>query len=186
MRGKFSIAARNTGPVGWRLRRRHFEAVTSFIKCCRKFFPSGSAAEIWSEFRDFTQGPKIVPTYELFQLKVHLLRRRMFPSISSKDAKLLYLCKLFPLASGSKFPFSCTTDAFGNLTPCTTFYYLGLMASYDAGNRKTIGNAVLNPEPMISGKILRKEFIKLALSIRIAYIEFSDAQAFNKASLQSI
>ncbi|KAI3839732.1 hypothetical protein MKW98_010037 [Papaver atlanticum] len=33
-------------------------------------------------------------------------------------------------------------------------------------NRKRIGHVVLTPEPMISGKIMRKEFIKLALSIR--------------------
>ncbi|RZC51061.1 hypothetical protein C5167_019488 [Papaver somniferum] len=48
---------RNTGPEGWRLRQRHFEAVTSLIRCCRKFFPSGSAAEIWSEFRLQLENP---------------------------------------------------------------------------------------------------------------------------------
>lgn len=42
---------RNTGPEGWRLRQRHFETVTSLVRSCRKFFPPGSAFEIWSEFR---------------------------------------------------------------------------------------------------------------------------------------
>ncbi|KAL4185907.1 hypothetical protein AMTRI_Chr10g8130 [Amborella trichopoda] len=48
---------RNTGPEGWRLRQRHFETLTSLIRSCRKFFPSGSAAEIWSEFRAFMENP---------------------------------------------------------------------------------------------------------------------------------
>ncbi|XWS27672.1 hypothetical protein CRYUN_Cryun25bG0001500 [Craigia yunnanensis] len=42
---------RNTGPEGWRLRQRHFETVTSLVRSCRRFFPAGSASEIWSEFR---------------------------------------------------------------------------------------------------------------------------------------
>jgi hypothetical protein len=42
---------RNTGPEGWRLRQRHFEAITSLVRSCRRFFPPGSAFEIWSEFR---------------------------------------------------------------------------------------------------------------------------------------
>ncbi|PPR91638.1 hypothetical protein GOBAR_AA29036 [Gossypium barbadense] len=40
---------RNTGPEGWRLRQRHFEMVTSLVRSCRRFFPAGSASEIWSE-----------------------------------------------------------------------------------------------------------------------------------------
>ncbi|XP_042519744.1 proteasome activator subunit 4 isoform X2 [Macadamia integrifolia] len=48
---------RNTGPEGWRLRQRHFETVTSLVRTCRKFFPSGSAAEIWSEFRSLLENP---------------------------------------------------------------------------------------------------------------------------------
>ncbi|XP_055822371.1 proteasome activator subunit 4 [Solanum dulcamara] len=41
---------RNTGPEGWRIRQRHFETVTSLVRSCRRFFPPGSALEIWSEF----------------------------------------------------------------------------------------------------------------------------------------
>ncbi|KAG8385951.1 hypothetical protein BUALT_Bualt03G0098600 [Buddleja alternifolia] len=48
---------RNTGPEGWRLRQRHFEAVTSLVRSCRRFFPSGSALEIWSEFRSLMENP---------------------------------------------------------------------------------------------------------------------------------
>ncbi|KAE8725691.1 Proteasome activator subunit 4 [Hibiscus syriacus] len=40
---------RNTGPEGWRLRQRHFEMVTSLVRSCRRFFPAGSAFEIWLE-----------------------------------------------------------------------------------------------------------------------------------------
>ncbi|KAJ8640128.1 hypothetical protein MRB53_016822 [Persea americana] len=49
--------SRNTGPEGWRLRQRHFEAVTSLVQSCRKFFPAGSAFEIWSEFRSLLENP---------------------------------------------------------------------------------------------------------------------------------
>ncbi|PIA58294.1 hypothetical protein AQUCO_00500316v1 [Aquilegia coerulea] len=48
---------RNTGPEGWRLRQRHFETVTSLVRSCRKFFPAGSAFEIWSEFRSLLENP---------------------------------------------------------------------------------------------------------------------------------
>ncbi|KZV41974.1 proteasome activator subunit 4 [Dorcoceras hygrometricum] len=48
---------RNTGPEGWRLRQRHFETVTSLVRSCRRFFPSGSALEIWSEFRSLMENP---------------------------------------------------------------------------------------------------------------------------------
>ncbi|KAK0602445.1 hypothetical protein LWI29_033449 [Acer saccharum] len=48
---------RNTGPEGWRLRQRHFEAVTSLVRSCRRFFPPGSAFEIWSEFRSLLENP---------------------------------------------------------------------------------------------------------------------------------
>ncbi|PIN23826.1 hypothetical protein CDL12_03448 [Handroanthus impetiginosus] len=48
---------RNTGPEGWRLRQRHFETVTSLVRSCRRFFPSGSAIEIWSEFRSLMENP---------------------------------------------------------------------------------------------------------------------------------
>lgn len=41
---------RNTGPEGWRIRQRHFETVTSLVRSCRRFFPPGSANEIWTEF----------------------------------------------------------------------------------------------------------------------------------------
>ncbi|PNX89329.1 proteasome activator complex subunit-like protein, partial [Trifolium pratense] len=42
---------RSTGPEGWRVRQRHFETITSLVQSCRRFFPSGSASEIWSEFK---------------------------------------------------------------------------------------------------------------------------------------
>jgi len=42
---------RNTGPEGWRLRQRHFQTITSLVRSCRRFFPVGSALEIWNEFR---------------------------------------------------------------------------------------------------------------------------------------
>ncbi|XP_068639166.1 proteasome activator subunit 4 isoform X2 [Aristolochia californica] len=48
---------RNTGPEGWRLRQSHFEAVTSLVQSCKKFFPAGSASEIWSEFRALLENP---------------------------------------------------------------------------------------------------------------------------------
>lgn len=48
---------RNTGPEGWRLRQRHFETVTSLVRSCRRFFPPGSALEIWSEFRSLMENP---------------------------------------------------------------------------------------------------------------------------------
>ncbi|BFG33636.1 hypothetical protein CerSpe_199100 [Prunus speciosa] len=48
---------RNTGPEGWRLRQRHFETTTSLVRSCRKFFPPGSAFEIWSEFRSLLENP---------------------------------------------------------------------------------------------------------------------------------
>ncbi|KAK4484733.1 hypothetical protein RD792_007326 [Penstemon davidsonii] len=48
---------RNTGPEGWRLRQRHFETITSLVRSCRRFFPPGSAFEIWSEFRSLMENP---------------------------------------------------------------------------------------------------------------------------------
>ncbi|KAI4307795.1 hypothetical protein L6164_030939 [Bauhinia variegata] len=48
---------RNTGPEGWRLKQRHFEAITSLVRSCRRFFRSGSAIEIWSEFKSLLQNP---------------------------------------------------------------------------------------------------------------------------------
>ncbi|KAG0467335.1 hypothetical protein HPP92_018915 [Vanilla planifolia] len=48
---------RNTGPEGWRLRQRHFETVTSLVRSCRKFFPLGSASDIWAEFRPLMENP---------------------------------------------------------------------------------------------------------------------------------
>ncbi|KAL6547028.1 hypothetical protein OROMI_022749 [Orobanche minor] len=48
---------RNTGPEGWRLRQRHFGTVTSLVRSCRRFFPPGSASEIWSEFRSLLENP---------------------------------------------------------------------------------------------------------------------------------
>ncbi|KAK4398681.1 Proteasome activator subunit [Sesamum angolense] len=52
-----SSSKRNTGPEGWRLRQRHFETVTSLVRSCRRFFPPGSASEIWSEFRSLMENP---------------------------------------------------------------------------------------------------------------------------------
>ncbi|KAK9269629.1 hypothetical protein L1049_001406 [Liquidambar formosana] len=49
--------SRNTGPEGWRLRQRHFETVTSLVRSCRRFFPPGSASEIWSEFISLLENP---------------------------------------------------------------------------------------------------------------------------------
>ncbi|RHN67495.1 putative proteasome activator Blm10, mid region [Medicago truncatula] len=48
---------RSTDPEGWRLRQRHFETITSLVQSCRRFFPSGSAFEIWSEFKSLLQNP---------------------------------------------------------------------------------------------------------------------------------
>ncbi|GLT53719.1 hypothetical protein SLA2020_269720 [Shorea laevis] len=48
---------RNTGPEGWRLRQRHFATITSLVRSCRRFFPQGSAFEIWSEFRSVLENP---------------------------------------------------------------------------------------------------------------------------------
>ncbi|KAH1054372.1 hypothetical protein AAZX31_08G325700 [Glycine max] len=48
---------RSTGPEGWRIRQRHFETITSLVQSCRRFFPSGSAFEIWSEFKFLLQNP---------------------------------------------------------------------------------------------------------------------------------
>ncbi|KAF5728502.1 proteasome activator subunit 4 isoform X2 [Tripterygium wilfordii] len=48
---------RDTGPEGWRLRQRHFEAITSLVRSCRRFFLPGSAFEIWSEFRTLLENP---------------------------------------------------------------------------------------------------------------------------------
>jgi len=42
---------RNMGPEGWKVRKQHFETVTSLVCASRNFFPEGVAAEIWSEFR---------------------------------------------------------------------------------------------------------------------------------------
>ncbi|PWA43841.1 proteasome activating protein [Artemisia annua] len=49
--------SRNTGPEGWRIRQRHFEMVTSLVRSCRRFFPPGSANEIWSEFSSLLENP---------------------------------------------------------------------------------------------------------------------------------
>ncbi|XP_015881496.3 proteasome activator subunit 4 isoform X1 [Ziziphus jujuba] len=49
--------SRNAGPEGWRLRQRHFETITSLVRSCRRFFPPGSAFEIWSEFRSLLENP---------------------------------------------------------------------------------------------------------------------------------
>ena len=51
--GDFELyyCCRSTGPEGWRIRQRHFETITSLVQSCRRFFPSGSAFEIWSEFK---------------------------------------------------------------------------------------------------------------------------------------
>lgn len=48
---------RSTGPEGWRVRQRHFETITSLVQSCRRFFPSGSAFEIWTEFKSLLQNP---------------------------------------------------------------------------------------------------------------------------------
>lgn len=48
---------RSTGPEGWRVKQRHFETVTSLVRACRRFFPKGSALEIWSEFRSLLENP---------------------------------------------------------------------------------------------------------------------------------
>ncbi|CAH9135204.1 unnamed protein product [Cuscuta epithymum] len=48
---------RNTGPEGWRLKQRHFETVTSLVRSSRRFFPSGSGFEIWTEFRSVLENP---------------------------------------------------------------------------------------------------------------------------------
>ncbi|CAI9088127.1 OLC1v1022373C1 [Oldenlandia corymbosa var. corymbosa] len=48
---------RNTGPEGWRVRQRHFATVTSLVRSCRRFFPPGSAFEIWCEFRSLLENP---------------------------------------------------------------------------------------------------------------------------------
>ncbi|KAG2678329.1 hypothetical protein I3760_12G138800 [Carya illinoinensis] len=48
---------RNTGPEGPRLKQHHFETITSLVQSCRRFFPPGSASEIWSEFRSLVENP---------------------------------------------------------------------------------------------------------------------------------
>ncbi|CAN8259509.1 unnamed protein product [Cochlearia groenlandica] len=48
---------RSPGPEGWRLRQRHFAAVTSLIHSCRRFFPQGAASDIWSEFMSLLENP---------------------------------------------------------------------------------------------------------------------------------
>ncbi|XP_050236349.1 proteasome activator subunit 4 [Mercurialis annua] len=55
---------RNSGPEGWRLRQRHFETVTSLVRSCRRFFPPGSACEIWSEFMSLLENPWHNSTFE--------------------------------------------------------------------------------------------------------------------------
>ena len=45
------VCFRNMGPEGWKVRKQHFETVTSLVCASRNFFPEGVAAEIWSEFR---------------------------------------------------------------------------------------------------------------------------------------
>ncbi|XP_024015525.1 proteasome activator subunit 4 isoform X2 [Eutrema salsugineum] len=47
----------SAGPEGWRLRQRHFEAVTSLIRSSRRFFPQGAASDIWSEFMSLLENP---------------------------------------------------------------------------------------------------------------------------------
>ncbi|XP_073268925.1 proteasome activator subunit 4 isoform X1 [Populus alba] len=49
--------SRNTGPEGWRLRQRHFQTITSLVRSCRRFFPVGSALEIWNEFSSLLENP---------------------------------------------------------------------------------------------------------------------------------
>ncbi|GMH05877.1 hypothetical protein Nepgr_007717 [Nepenthes gracilis] len=48
---------RGTGPEGWKIKQRHFETVTSLVRSCRRFFPPGSAFEIWSEFSSPLENP---------------------------------------------------------------------------------------------------------------------------------
>ncbi|KAL9382859.1 hypothetical protein Peur_023182 [Populus x canadensis] len=48
---------RNTGPEGWRLRQRHFQTISSLVRSCRRFFPAGSALEIWNEFCSLLENP---------------------------------------------------------------------------------------------------------------------------------
>ncbi|XP_066369880.1 proteasome activator subunit 4-like isoform X2 [Miscanthus floridulus] len=48
---------RNMGPEGWKVRKQHFETVTSLVRASRNFFPEGVAAEIWSEFRPLLENP---------------------------------------------------------------------------------------------------------------------------------
>ncbi|BBN03450.1 proteasome activator subunit 4 [Marchantia polymorpha subsp. ruderalis] len=36
---------------GWVLKRNHLTTITHLIRSCRRFFPPGSSAEIWNEFR---------------------------------------------------------------------------------------------------------------------------------------
>ncbi|XP_040985740.1 proteasome activator subunit 4-like isoform X1 [Juglans microcarpa x Juglans regia] len=55
---------RNTGPEGWRLRQRHFVTITSLVRSCRRFFPPGSASEIWFEFRSLLDNPWHNSTFE--------------------------------------------------------------------------------------------------------------------------
>ncbi|KAF9673186.1 hypothetical protein SADUNF_Sadunf11G0122400 [Salix dunnii] len=47
----------NTGPEGWKLRQRHFQTITSLVRSCRRFFPAGSALEIWNEFSSLLENP---------------------------------------------------------------------------------------------------------------------------------
>ncbi|GAB2279785.1 hypothetical protein Dimus_014424 [Dionaea muscipula] len=55
---------RSTGPEGWRIKQRHFETVTSLVRSCRRFFPPGSAHEIWSEFSSLLENPWHNSTFE--------------------------------------------------------------------------------------------------------------------------
>lgn len=48
---------RSTGPEGWRIKQRHFETVTSLVRSSRRFFPPGSASEIWSQFSSLLENP---------------------------------------------------------------------------------------------------------------------------------
>lgn len=48
---------RNMGPEGWKVRKQHFETVTSLVCASRNFFTEGVAAEIWSEFRPLLENP---------------------------------------------------------------------------------------------------------------------------------
>lgn len=36
---------------GLKIKSQHLESLTAFVRCCRRYFPSGSAIEIWNEFR---------------------------------------------------------------------------------------------------------------------------------------